>query len=100
MPPARRAEVFRAIDENWSGSPCVLAGRVEAFIDPPPPAGSPVVRLLPVDVAGVSGYLESRWGDVPEPPRWSPGSAPSSDGPLTEALDTPLIGASRPAPTI
>lgn len=93
VPPARRAEVVRAIDEDWSGSPYVLTSRVEAFTGPVTRrlAGTPVVRLLPVDASGVAGYLESRWGDVPEAAALVARLRAEPDGPLAEALDTPLM---------
>lgn len=93
VPPARRAEVVRAIDEDWSGSSYVLTSRVEAYTGPVIRrlAGTPVVRLLPVDAAGVTGYLESRWGDVPEAAALVARLRAEPDGPLAEALDTPLM---------
>lgn len=92
VPPARRAEVVRAIDEGWSRS-YVLTSRVEAFTGPVARrlAGTPVVRLLPVDAAGAAGYLESRWGDVPQAAALVARLRAEPAGPLAEALDTPLM---------
>ncbi|MDR8412408.1 hypothetical protein MTP10_27215 [Nonomuraea sp. 3-1Str] len=93
VPPARRADVVRAIDEDWSGSPCVLTSRVEAYAGPVTRrlAGTPVARLLPVDGAGAAGYLESRWGDVPAAAALVARLRAEPRGPLAEALDTPLM---------
>ncbi|GAA3178909.1 hypothetical protein [Nonomuraea roseoviolacea] len=93
VPAARRAEVVRAIDEDWSSSPYVLTSRVEAFTGPAIRrlAGTPVLRLLPVDAAGVTGYLESRWGDVPAAAALVARLRAEPRGPLAEALDTPLM---------
>ncbi|GIH76799.1 hypothetical protein [Planobispora longispora] len=93
VPPARRAEVVRAVDEDWSGSPYVLTSRVEAFTGPVTRrlAGTPTVRLLPVDAAGAAGYLEARWGDVPETAALIARLRAEPRGPLAEALDTPLM---------
>nr|BFE79870.1 hypothetical protein GCM10020093_024710 [Planobispora longispora] len=90
---ARRAEVVRAVDEDWSGSPYVLTSRVEAFTGPVTRrlAGTPTVRLLPVDAAGAAGYLEARWGDVPETAALIARLRAEPRGPLAEALDTPLM---------
>ncbi|MGV9385238.1 NACHT domain-containing protein [Nonomuraea sp. NPDC003707] len=92
VPPARRTEVVRAIDEGWSRS-YVLTSRVEAFTGPVARrlAGTPVARLLPVDAAGAAGYLESRWGDVPEAAALVARLRAEPGGPLAEALDTPLM---------
>ncbi|MEU6789654.1 hypothetical protein ABZ912_61650 [Nonomuraea angiospora] len=92
VPPARRTEVVRAIDEGWSRS-YVLTSRVEAFTGPVARrlAGTPVARLLPVDAAGAAGYLESRWGDVPEAATLVARLRAEPAGPLAEALDTPLM---------
>ncbi|MCF6470271.1 hypothetical protein FAF44_17970 [Nonomuraea sp. MG754425] len=92
VPPARRAEVVRTIDESWPRS-YVLTSRVEAFTGPVARrlAGTPVVRLLPVRAADVAGYLESRWGDVPETATLVARLRAEPGGRLAEALDSPLM---------